>query len=162
MEKKTIIWLEDNPRLSPYVPSLVSERQFSLLICETLLDFKRQCDLFLTNTTDDKLAGFIIDAVISNAASLDDLEIRNVDARSGTDIGMLVVRDYLLCNVKFANLPILILTVLQSPETAYQSIVKTNRFSNSSIPSNVAFVVKGMQYDGAPFIQSISDWLNKI
>ena len=162
MDKKTIIWLEDNPNLSEYVPKLVGKQGFSLETCRILADFRRKCDFFIDGSNYEKLSGFIIDGVISSENNLNDLGINNVSTNSGTDVGMLVVRDYLMSKPKFAGLPILVLSIVQDPESVYQSISKVDRFSDGKAPHNVSFIVKGRYYEGAPFIQSIDDWLNKI
>ena len=162
MDKKTIIWLEDNPNLSDYMPKLVDKQQVSLETCKTLKGFGDKCDFFLDDYNIDKLAGFIIDGVISSAHNLDDLHISNVNTKGGTDAGMLVVRDYLLRKPKFSNLPILVLSIVEDPERVYQSVAKVDRFSDGNAPHNVSFITKGMYHEGAQFIQSIKDWLNKL
>ena len=162
MSKKSIIWLEDNPNLSDYIPGLVDKQQFSLEICKTLKDFRDKCNFFLDGSNTSKLAGFIIDGVISSAGSLESLNISNVDTNDGTDVGMLVVRDYLLSIDKFSNLPILVLSILQNPRAAYQNIVKVNRFAAVSLPPNLNFIVKGGGPKGDPASQSIEDWLSKL
>ena len=162
LSKHSLIWLEDNPNLSSYMQKLVDEKGFSLDICKTLNSFNSRCNFFLNTADYGGLAGFIIDGVISSAYDLEELGIVNVNTNSGTDVGMLVVRDYLLSNPKFTSLPILVLSIVQSPERVYQSIAKVDRFSDGKAPDNVSFITKGRYYEGAPFICSINDWLSGI
>ena len=171
MSKKKIMWLEDHPDLSPYIPDLVKQTNLNIVTCSNLEEF--QLSISKLSNEPDKVAGFIIDVAISGAIDLSVLDLQRIKTHQGTVTGIQVIL-YLLGLLDldnkehpFAQLPILALTVLENPENTLLTLSCPSPYDSdntniSSALSKVAFITKDIYSPGSTLDRKIKEWLSSL
>ena len=171
--KKAIIWLEDHPDYFPELHEMINGLGFELIICKTLEEFKKATDKFKTKP--NIVAGFIIDVALGGSNNdLSALGLSHIMTHQGGITGIQIVIHFLLGlhnenGSPFAYTPIAIVTVLESSDKIFESLVSTSPYTNHeqalSAMSRIKFIYKqddGALNGGRSGTSGIKQWLSDL